>query len=152
EVPVTKPALATRRCLREWYDEARRKGDLVRLTLGCVCTVALLGCRADGVVREAEPVASLASALSAPTKLHTFSGDGGTAAVSTPVPFGGWMYFTASETGSSQLWETDGTVAGTLQVTTNPARSNILDITPMDGKLYFSAYTAATGQELFTSD
>ena len=78
-------------------------------------------------------------------KLHAFAVDGGSPRPETPVPFGGKMYFAATEGDSSQLWVTDGTVAGTVAVTSDPTRTEIHYVTPMADKLYFSGCATQSG-------
>ena len=123
-----------------------------RHVVAATLALTLSACTQDGRTHQAEPIASVASALSAPTKLHAFAVDGGSPRPETPVPFGGKMYFAATDGDASQLWVTDGTVAGTVAVTTDPTRTEIHYVTPMADKLYFAASTAAIGSELYASD
>jgi ELWxxDGT repeat protein len=69
---------------------------------------------------------------------------------------GGALYFVGSSGSDLQLWRTDGTVAGTLPLTTaNDGSGGVLpkDLVDMGGKLYFLGNDAASGQRaLWTSD
>ena len=69
---------------------------------------------------------------------------------------GGTLYFVAQTGTDSQLWATDGTVAGTVPLTTANAGSGGVDpsnLVDMNGTLYFLANDPASGQEaLWSSD
>jgi ELWxxDGT repeat protein len=76
--------------------------------------------------------------------------------ISSLTVSGGTVYFVADSGTDSQLWATNGTVAGTVQLTTGNAGSggvapsNLVD---MNGTLYFVANDTASGQEaLWSSD
>ena len=70
--------------------------------------------------------------------------------------FQGKMFFAASDgTHGTELWETDGTAAGTSLVSdinSGPAGSNLAALTVFNGKLYFQATAGAGGSQLFASD
>ena len=103
-----------------------------------VLALTLLGCAQGRRTHEAEPIASVASALSGPTKLHAFAtADGGaTIRPTTPVQLGGRVYFGAPDAGGAlQLWATDLTVSGTVPVATGFA--HLHSLTPFNGQLYF---------------
>ncbi|GEM_PF-1195728 len=76
------------------------------------------------------------------------------------VPMGGYVFFAASDaTHGSELWRTDGTTAGTSMVKDiNPASfgssgsSGPDELTVVNGKLVFTAFTDALGRELYVSD
>jgi ELWxxDGT repeat protein len=65
----------------------------------------------------------------------------------------GKLYFTANDGNSGyELWKSDGTEEGTvLALDVNPGsfNSSPRSLTPMNGKLFFSAVTPTTGRELF---
>ena len=69
---------------------------------------------------------------------------------------GGKVYFTALSGSESQLWTSDGTAAGTQQLTTaNDGSGGVIpsDLVGMGGKLYFLGNDAASGQRaLWSSD
>ena len=75
---------------------------------------------------------------------------------SSLTPSGGALYFLATNDIGPQLWKTDGTVAGTIPLTTANAGSGALNpsnLVDMGGKLYFLANDPANGQEaLWSSD
>jgi ELWxxDGT repeat protein len=76
--------------------------------------------------------------------------------VNSMIAYDGALYFTIHQTGiGDELWKSDGTVAGTIRVTTIPSSS--YDIQPgafaiVDGMLYFNAKDSAHGVELWRSD
>jgi len=77
--------------------------------------------------------------------------------VETPVKLGGRAYFRAFGGGSgTELWRSDGTTLGTSIVSDlapGAASGNPKGITPLGGKLYFSAFkTGPIGIELYTYD
>ena len=61
------------------------------------------------------------------------------------VLFHGLIYFAAG----SGLWKSDGTEAGTVQVT---AAAYVNDLVVAGSRLFFTGYTQATGDELWVSD
>ncbi len=61
------------------------------------------------------------------------------------VLFHGLIYFSAS----NGLWKSDGTEAGTVQVT---AAAYVSDLVVAGSKMFFTGYTQATGAELWVSD
>jgi len=63
-------------------------------------------------------------------------------------------YFSVTDNGDSELWVTDGTVAGTRLVKTFAANpiTPITDITIFKGRAYFAADDGVDGVELWTSD
>ncbi|HEV2720664.1 MAG TPA: ELWxxDGT repeat protein, partial [Thermoanaerobaculia bacterium] len=60
------------------------------------------------------------------------------------VQFGGSVYFCAT----GGLWKTDGTAAGTVNVSSTPGRF----LTVAGSRLFFEGFTPETGWELWTSD
>lgn len=64
------------------------------------------------------------------------------------VSTGSKVYF---RTGSNAIWETDGTEAGTLEVTavTNAGISGILELYAWDGKIFFEGDTGASNDQLW---
>ncbi len=66
---------------------------------------------------------------------------------------GDLLFFLANSDGNSngELWVSDGTTAGTFQllVSDNP---HIDDLTPFNGRLFFTVWTETYGKELWTSD
>ncbi len=77
-------------------------------------------------------------------------------ALNTTAVFQGKVFFTADDgTHGTELWETDGTAAGTSLVSdinTGPAGSNPAALTVFNGKLYFQAMVGGGGSQLFASD
>ncbi len=68
---------------------------------------------------------------------------------------GSTLYFTATGgDGSSQLWKTDGTEAGTLLVKVVEAGTptTFSDFTNVNGSLFFGLHSIANGAELWSSD
>lgn len=68
---------------------------------------------------------------------------------------GNTVYFTAYDANGSELWKSDGTAAGTVmvkEITTGAAGTTFSRLTVLDGKIYFTAYSAASGVELWRSD
>lgn len=61
------------------------------------------------------------------------------------VLFHGLIYFSAG----SALWKSDGTEAGTVQVT---AAAYVSDLVVAGSRMFFTGYTQATGAELWVSD
>lgn len=73
------------------------------------------------------------------------------------VEFRGELFFTVnnSEDGSSALWRSDGTKAGTIMVRdfSQPSyASHVMALTPVGDKLFFLASAPGTGTELWVSD
>ena len=71
-------------------------------------------------------------------------------------PFGGQVYFVASDSRGAELWKTDGTTVGTLFVkdinqTASGASSNPANFYDWNGKLYFTATDGVTGRELYST-
>lgn len=66
----------------------------------------------------------------------------------------GKLYFGAGATPMSTrtLWVSNLTVAGTKQVVASPTFTNVFDLMPFNGKIYFSAYDSTPGAELWSSD
>ena len=67
---------------------------------------------------------------------------------------GGTLYFTAQTGKDTQLWETNGTVAGTVQLTTANPGSGGVDpsyLVTLNGTLFFLANDPATGQQALWS-
>jgi ELWxxDGT repeat protein len=77
-------------------------------------------------------------------------------AISSLTVAGGTAYFAAQRGTDLQLWATNGTVAGTVPLTSANAGSggvNPSSLVPMGGKLYFLGNDPASGQEaLWSSD
>lgn len=74
------------------------------------------------------------------------------ATVKESITVGNTVYFTAVSPDNPylyNLWKTDGTVAGTQQIT---ATISVNGLVNCNGMLYFSGYNGATGYELFKSD
>jgi ELWxxDGT repeat protein len=74
---------------------------------------------------------------------------------------GGVVYFNAQDSNGNELWRSDGTADGTYMVKdiypggsspSAPYQSFPLDLTVVNGQLYFSAADANHGRELWTSD
>lgn len=69
------------------------------------------------------------------------------------IEFNNKIYFaaTSSPTEDQELWETDGTTAGTKMVyKINPSGSSAVDdFTILDSTLYFTAYDSKIGAELW---
>ncbi len=71
------------------------------------------------------------------------------------VVFNELLYFRAADAyNSSELWRTDGTVAGTVQVTDSGETYGLSpdDLIVFNNRMYFTASTDATGEELWSSD
>ncbi|MCH8533217.1 MAG: hypothetical protein LAT65_20450 [Saccharospirillum sp.] len=73
------------------------------------------------------------------------------------VVFKGALYFTAAEGFSAtEIWKTDGSVDGTVQVTKivdeTESSSNPIGLTVFNDKLYFQAKRRETGAELWKTD
>lgn len=84
------------------------------------------------------------------------------------VPFtnvNGTLYFTGIDSSGTELWKTNGTVAGTITVKdifpgfsysanygSQPHSSFPDNLTNLNGTLYFSAFTKENGRELWKSD
>lgn len=65
------------------------------------------------------------------------------------------LFFVAFGPDGAELWKTDGSAGGTMQVVDlNPGAANASpkELTAYDGQLYFAATTAADGRELFRTD
>lgn len=63
----------------------------------------------------------------------------------------GLLYFTAKDTGSTQLWTTDGTTAGTRKVTTN-IQGTMFAFTSAGDRLYFMCKISKTQTHMYYSD
>lgn len=71
------------------------------------------------------------------------------------VQVGSQLFFTATTETGSELWKTDGTVAGTVQVKDilpGPLSSSPSFLTAVGTTLYFKARNNASGEELWKSD
>ena len=73
------------------------------------------------------------------------------------VELNGELFFGVydADTASYEIWKTDGTTAGTVQVAdivSGTGDSHPMDMTVMGDKLFFNAYTPASGSELWKSD
>lgn len=69
--------------------------------------------------------------------------------------FNGELYFSGyagAEANEPSLWKTDGTAAGTIVVKNFGPGYGIQDMVVVDGRLFISTHTSATGGELWTSD
>ncbi len=67
------------------------------------------------------------------------------------VVIGTETYFAANDgIHGTELWKSDGTAAGTVEVST--AASNPQDLTNVNGELFFSGYDGTHGDELWKSD
>ena len=75
---------------------------------------------------------------------------------STPVAVGGELFFAAYDpTHGTQLWESNGTAAGTVRISDgNDGAGGIqpTDLTAVGNTLYFSANDGSAGQQLWESD
>ena len=80
----------------------------------------------------------------------------GATVTSTPVAIGNELLFTANDPAhGTQLWETNGTAAGTAQLTNINDRATALnptDLTAVGNTLYFVANDGADGDQLWRSD
>ena len=80
----------------------------------------------------------------------------GATVTSTPVVANGELFFAADDsTHGKQLWESNGTAAGTVRLTDgNDANGGInpTDLTAVGNTLYFSAYDGTDGEQLWKSD
>src|SRR5262249_28508791 len=76
--------------------------------------------------------------------------------MSTPVVANGKLFFAGYDPAhGKQLWETDGTASGTVQLTnSNAARGGInpQDLTAVGNPLYFAADDLTHGAQLWKSD
>ena len=72
------------------------------------------------------------------------------------VDVNGTLYFTMSTpTTGSELWKSDGTVAGTVlvrDILPGPTGSGVANLTNVNGTLFFSASDGVSGTELWKSD
>jgi ELWxxDGT repeat protein len=77
-------------------------------------------------------------------------------ALNATASFQGKMFFAADDgTHGTELWETNGTAAGTsavADINAGPASSNPAALTVFNGRLYFQATAGAGGSQLFASD
>src|SRR5690606_38174097 len=96
----------------------------------------------DGTVENTSLVKDFGSGLYDDISLFTAVGDK--------------VFFSAHEgRGNRELWVSDGTEQGTIQLTDRNASfstENISDIIEYKGKVYFSAYDEVYGSELWVSD
>lgn len=67
---------------------------------------------------------------------------------------GNYLYFTAIENGSNQIYRTDGTVTGTIKVTNINPSGNPLpsELTAIGNELWFGANDGVNGAELWVTD
>ncbi len=69
---------------------------------------------------------------------------------------GNYLFFSGGSTaGTLALWRTDGTARGTIPLEArggNVIHTFAMNLTPLGGKLLYSAYRSNTGNELFASD
>jgi len=113
----------------------------------------------------ATPLGSIAVFASPANALWKTDGTpGGTAAVGAavsllgpPAPLGSSLFFAGDATGGGQfgLWKTDGSPGGTGLVAgfmTAPDTSGLGPLVPAAGRIFFSAFTSASGRELWMSD
>ncbi|HEV3079098.1 MAG TPA: ELWxxDGT repeat protein, partial [Gemmataceae bacterium] len=61
----------------------------------------------------------------------------------------GTLFFSASDSAGTELWKSDGTVAGTVKISNDSAPSYLTNV---NGTLFFRAYDSADGYELWKSD
>jgi len=76
-------------------------------------------------------------------------------AVMAPTDFvemNGWLYFSANDGGGYRLWRTNGTSASTELVTGGANFFNPTELTVLNDKLFFSAYSDGFGRELWVFD
>ena len=75
---------------------------------------------------------------------------------SSMVPFGGQMWFVATDAGGTELWHTDGTDVGTQKLEVNPSGSigsNPYNLKVVGDRLYFIADGGdGAGPELWSTD
>jgi ELWxxDGT repeat protein len=67
------------------------------------------------------------------------------------------LFFTTITTNGHELWKSDGTKAGTSQVSGAPwaslgSNANLSELTNVNGVLYFAATDSVNGRELWRSD
>lgn len=76
--------------------------------------------------------------------------------ISSLTPFGNKVFFVAEiENDNRELWVSDGTEDGTIQLTdrnVGSSNQNIYDIIEYKGKIYFGAYSNDYGYDLWVSD
>lgn len=67
---------------------------------------------------------------------------------------GDLLYFTIIRSNKTELWKSDGSTAGTLQLKTfdTALASNVSQLTEVNGQLFFVGYEPSTGRELWKSD
>ncbi|MBE7174630.1 MAG: T9SS type A sorting domain-containing protein, partial [Williamsia sp.] len=92
--------------------------------------------------------------------LHDFESTAMPSGFTTPVLFKGLLYFAYNDSTTSALWTTDGTPANTRllkNLDVNPDNAGfggfgLLSSVVINSKLFFSAYSRAAGNEMWSTD